>query len=206
MIKKLIVTATLLLIHNTPEAIQYTRAILNFIILAQYVLHDNKTLHYMEYALYRLNKIKIAFEHHRPIDSKLCWLTFNYPKFHAISHFVHYIWDYGNMVNYNIAHSKAVYKYLLKAFYNRIKKKEYDLQIWQHNIRHTNIIAMKDVIIEEKAREKKRLSKNIANTIALAEVARALNLVDHARKYMCAMNNANMDAAKKLGLTSIKKY
>ena len=60
-----------LLIHDTLEAIQCARAILDYTMLAQYVSHDNKTLRYMEHALYRLEKIEIAFEHHQPIDSKL---------------------------------------------------------------------------------------------------------------------------------------
>ena len=72
MVKQLIVAATPLLIHNTPEALQCTRAILDFIIPAQYVLHYKETLRYIEHALYRLQKTKIAFEQHRPIDSKLC--------------------------------------------------------------------------------------------------------------------------------------
>ena len=65
---------------------------------------------------------------------------------------------------------------------------------------------MKDVIIEEKARKKERLSEGIANTTTPAEVAWALSPIDLAGKYMWAMSNANMDAVKKLGLTNIKKY
>ena len=129
MIKQLVVAATPLLIHDTSEAIQYARAILDFIILTQYVLHIDKTLCYMEHALYKLENRKIAFKHHQPINFKLCRPTFNYHKFNAISHFVQCIWDYGSAVNYNTAYSKAVYKYFLKAFYNRTNKKEYDLQI-----------------------------------------------------------------------------
>ncbi len=71
-VKQLIVVATPLLIHDAPEAIQCTRAILDFIMLAQYVLYNEETLRYMEHALYRLEKTKITFEQHRPIDSKLC--------------------------------------------------------------------------------------------------------------------------------------
>ena len=44
MIKQLTMAAIHLLIHNTLEAIQYTWAILNFTILAHYVLYNNKTL------------------------------------------------------------------------------------------------------------------------------------------------------------------
>ena len=71
MVKQLIVVAVPLLIYDTPEAIQYAQAILDFTILAQYISHNNKTLRYIKYALYRLEKIKITFEHHRPIDPKL---------------------------------------------------------------------------------------------------------------------------------------
>ena len=129
MVKQLVVAATLLLIQNTPEAIQCARAILDFTMLAQYVSHDDETLRYMEHALYRLEKTKIAFEHHRPIDAKLCRPTFNYPKFHATSHFVQCIRDYSSPVNYDTAHSETAHKYLLKAFYNKTNKKEYDAQI-----------------------------------------------------------------------------
>ena len=97
--------------------------------LAQYVLHDNKTLRYVEHALYRLKKTKIAFKHHWPIDCKLCQTIFNYSKFHAISQFVRCIRDYGSAINYNTTHSKAMYKYLLKDFYNSTNKKEYKSQI-----------------------------------------------------------------------------
>ena len=51
-----------LLIHDTPEAIQYTQAILNFMMLAQYVLYNEKRPWYMKHALYRLEITKIAFE------------------------------------------------------------------------------------------------------------------------------------------------
>ena len=78
----------LLLSHDAPEAIQYTWAILDFTILAQYVLHNDEMLRYIEHALYKLEKTKIAFEQYRPINSKLCQPNFNYPKFYAIKHFV----------------------------------------------------------------------------------------------------------------------
>ncbi len=77
--------ATSLLIHDALKTIQCVQAILDFIILAQYVLHNDETLRYMEHVLYSLENTKIAFEHHRPIDFKLYQPSFNYPKFYAIS-------------------------------------------------------------------------------------------------------------------------
>ncbi len=72
-------------------------------------------------------------------------------------------------------------------------------------MQYTNIIAIKDIIILEKAKEKK-LSKDLANITVLAEVAEALSLVNLARRYMLAMNNSNLDVAKELRLTGVKKY
>ena len=198
--------AMTLLIYNALEAIQFAYAILDFTILAEYVLHNHKMLCYIEHALYMLEKTKIAFRHQRPIDSKLCWPTFNYPKFYAMSHFVQYIWDYNNTVNYNIAYNKVAHKYFFKVFYNKTNKKEHNLQIRQHNVYYTNIIEIKDVIIIEKAKKKKRLSKGITNTTTLAELSQASSLVDFAERYMLAISNADLDAAKKLGLTGIKKH
>ena len=81
----------------------------------------------MEHALYRLNKTKIAFENYCPIDAKLFQPTFDYPKFHAMIHIVKCNQDYGSAINYDMAHSKAVYKYFFKAFYRRTNKKKYKL-------------------------------------------------------------------------------
>ena len=146
-VKQLIATATPLLIPDAPEAIYYARAIFDFTILAQYLLHNNKTLFYMEHALYRLNKTKIAFENHCLINIKPFRPIFNSLKFHTIMHFVQCIWDYGNTINYNTVHSEIMYKYLLKAFYRRTNKKKYKSQILEYNIRHTNVIILQSTIL-----------------------------------------------------------
>lgn len=65
---------------------------------------------------------------------------------------------------------------------------------------------MKDVIILEKVREKKKLSKSIIDTTAQAKLAWTLSLVDLARRYKWAMSNVNLDVTKELGLTGIQKY
>ena len=88
MVKQLVMATMPLPIHNTLKTIQYARIILDFTMLAQYVLYNNKMLRYMEHVLYKLENTKIVFEHHQPINSKLCQPIFNYPKFYAISHFV----------------------------------------------------------------------------------------------------------------------
>lgn len=98
------------------------------------------------------------------------------------------------------------YKYLFKAFYNKTNEKELKSQIWQHNVQHINIVAMKDIIISGKVRGKKKLFKDLADKIALAEVVQASILVDLASRYKWAMSNSDMNVTKKLKLIEIKKY
>ncbi len=148
---------------------------------------------------------KIAFEQHRPIKPKLYQPAFNYPKFYVISNFVSWIWNYGNAVNYDTAHNEATYKYVLKAFYNRTNKKEYDSQIRQHNVRHTNIIAIKNVILVVEKGGKLLVMDNIDKT-TIGEVAKVSSAIDLGSKHSWAINNADMDATEDLGLTGIKKY
>lgn len=71
MVKQLIMATTLILIYDNLEVIQYPGAILDFIILAQYISHDDETLCYMEHILYRLKNSKIVFEYYWPINSNL---------------------------------------------------------------------------------------------------------------------------------------
>ena len=73
-------------------------------------------------------------------------------------------------------------------------------------MRHINIIAMKDMIISEKAREEETLSEDITNTTVPANVAVILSLVSLTGRYNKAMSDIDLDIVKKLGLTGIKKY
>ena len=62
------------------------------------------------------------------------------------------------------------------------------------------------MIILEKTREEKILSKNIIDINALAKVAQVSSFVDFAGRYNWAMSNNNLDAVKKIKQTDMKKY
>ena len=51
-----------LLIYDLPKLIQFAQVIINFTILAWYVLHNKETLYYIKHALYKLEKIKKTFQ------------------------------------------------------------------------------------------------------------------------------------------------
>lgn len=64
---------------------------------------------------------------------------------------------------------------------------------------------MKDVIILEKTREKKG-QLVMENKIKRAEVAKMSGPIYFNSQYIQAIKNADIDAAKDLTLTSVKKY
>lgn len=83
----------------------------------------------------------------------------------------------------------------------------YNIQIWQDNIRHINIIAMKDIIkVAKKNRKNQEPLAEKFNKAAIIKIAKVLKAIDMNSKYKQAINNTDINAARDLRLTSIKKY
>lgn len=70
---------------------------------------------------------------------------------------------------------------------------------------HTNIIAIKDVIILEKTGEKEE-QLVVGNAIEQAKVAKMSNSIDLDSKYIWAISNIDIGVTKNLGLIGVKKY
>jgi hypothetical protein len=111
-----------LLSTKVSEAMHCARAIIDFILLAQYKTHDDETLRYLEQALYRIDRTKVVFKRFRPINALLIATDeghFNFPKFHAMTYYSFCIREYRAADNFNTEHSEAAHKYHVKAFYGR---------------------------------------------------------------------------------------
>ena len=121
--RQLILVLALLLLVKEPAAMHCAWAFVDFILIAQYKTHDDKTLCYIEQALYRINKMKVAFRALRPLNKSTDEGHFNFPKFHAMTYYTLFIRDFSAADNYNTEHSKAGYKYHVKDFYRRTNKK-----------------------------------------------------------------------------------
>ncbi len=69
-------------------------------------------------------------------------------------------------------------------------------------------IVIKDTIaVAERGRENKELlAIEKTDKTAIAEVAKVLNNIDLGSKHSWAISNADIDAARNLGLTGIKKF
>ena len=76
-----------LLSTKVPGAMHCARAIIDFILLTQYKTHDDETLCYLEQALYRIDRTKVVFKRFRPINKAKDEGLFNFPKFHAMTHY-----------------------------------------------------------------------------------------------------------------------
>ena len=94
----LIAVVTPLLIRSDKAMIVYARAAIDFWTLAQYSSHDDNTLKYMEHALYQMDMLncKSAFRNYRINNrDKDESGHFNFPKFHAITHYPEFIRMFG---------------------------------------------------------------------------------------------------------------
>lgn len=65
---------------------------------------------------------------------------------------------------------------------------------------------MKNIIILEKTKKKEKLSKDPTDTIAQAKMAQALRPINLTQRYKWAMSKADIETAKKLGLTEVKNH
>ncbi|KAJ3512046.1 hypothetical protein NMY22_g15452 [Coprinellus aureogranulatus] len=84
------------LVGSVPsQAIKAVKALLDFIFLSQYPMHDDQTLQYMKDALDQFHKNKEYF------ITVNCHPTLNIPKLHSLIHYVESIQFFGTTDNYN---------------------------------------------------------------------------------------------------------
>jgi hypothetical protein len=101
---------------RASAAIHFAWAMINFMILVQYHLHDKEILQYLEHALFQLKKLKNVFHHLQSECSDTDVNHFNISKLHVMTYYASQIWKYDNADNFNTKHSEIVHKYLIKIF------------------------------------------------------------------------------------------
>ena len=137
--------------QSSPQAppYVYARAVIDFWTLAQYSSHDDNTLAYMEHALYQMDTLKPAFRKYR-INSRDKDEAghFNFPKFHAITHYPEFIRMYGTTDGVDTSQMEAAHKWIVKGHFSRTNKHaDYQEQIIRHSTRQTNAMAMEELIL-----------------------------------------------------------
>ena len=129
--------------------IVYARAVIDFWTLAQYSSHDDSTLEYMEHALYQMDMLKSAFRKYRINNrDKDESGHFNFPKFHAITHYPEFIPMFGTTDGVDTSQMEAAPKWNVKEHFSRTNKHaDFQEQIIRHSTRQTNVIAMEELIL-----------------------------------------------------------
>ncbi|KZT33782.1 hypothetical protein SISSUDRAFT_992677, partial [Sistotremastrum suecicum HHB10207 ss-3] len=102
------------------DVLRATRALLDFTYLAQYKSHSEETLQYMQEALDLFHANKIAFFKAQGRKSR----TFNFPKLHALQHYIDAIREYGTTDNYNTETTERLHIDLVKDGFAASNKKE----------------------------------------------------------------------------------
>ena len=147
--RQLIAVVAPLLSGSDKAMIVYARAVIDFWTLAQYSSHDDNTLAYMEHALYQMDTLKPAFRKYR-INSRDKDEAghFNFPKFHAITHYPEFIRMYGTTDGVDTSQMEAAHKWIVKEHFSRTNKHaDYQEQIIRHSTRQTNAMAMEELIL-----------------------------------------------------------
>jgi hypothetical protein len=150
---------------KASAAVHFAWAVIDFMILAQYHLHEEEILWYLEHALFQLNKLKNVFHHLRSERSDTDVDHFNISKLHAMTHYASQIQRYDSADNFNTKHSKIAYKYLIKIFFDCINKwNTFQTQLLHHNTQHLNLLAMKDILLYRDIRQSK-INKHALTTM-----------------------------------------
>ena len=130
---------------------KFTRALIDFIMFAQYRFHDEFILQYLNVVLKRMNFFKKNFRHLRFANVEFKNEHFNFFKFHVMIHYSNFIRKYEMINEFNMLHDEVKHKYMLKNFFDRINKCEiFQIQLLRHNWKQINILIMKKILrVEE---------------------------------------------------------
>ncbi|KAF7795494.1 hypothetical protein EIP86_006656 [Pleurotus ostreatoroseus] len=156
-------------------AIRATRALLDFLYLAQYQSHSTETLEYMEDALdefHKYNKIFLTL-------GARSGGHFNLPKLHALQHYIDCIRLFGTTNNYDTALSERLHIDFVKEAYRNSNKKDATEQMcrWLRRRETLNRFATlvewrnKESQAKDKPKRKTRLGITIAKKPSVRNVS-----------------------------------
>jgi hypothetical protein len=183
-VRQIISIITFLMIEKSSYAMNFTRVLIDFILIARYKSHDDSTLSYLNQIRFRLNAYKKIFRHSRLKEHEIEKNHFNFFKFHVITHYVDFIKRYKVANKYDTFHDEIRHKYMIKKFYFRINKREiFQTQLIEHNKKRLNILALKDLKrhMKENSQSKKiefthtRANKDSLNLKLIKIISRSIN-------------------------------
>jgi len=142
-VRQLVAVVTPLLIDREPYALHFTKAVCDFVTIAQYRTHDDETLDYLHDALKRIDSLKHVFHAFRPKkkDEPLVG-HFNLPKMHVLTHWASSIRQRGAPDGYDTGpNGESPHCFLVKSMYKLTNRRDSLLQIGNLNSRLISVYA-----------------------------------------------------------------
>lgn len=170
--------------NASRDAVRATRALLDFLYIAQYCRHSTETLQYLQDALNNFHANKDAFDDVLNSD----W---NFPKVHMLQHFIDSIRLFGTTNNYNTETSERLHIDFVKDAYQATNKKDAIEQMCRWLLRREALFNF-DAYVEwrtgevnpkEAARRRYALKTRANITLAQRPSARNVSLPDLATAY-----------------------
>jgi hypothetical protein len=152
------------------EAIRFIRATVDFITLAMYESHDDNTLRYFELALYRMNQHKEVFRKYRNPKAEEEARHFNFPKWHALTHYPQMIRLYGCAPNWDTSHPEHKHHTYVKEGFRRTNRKNgWEDQLMDHHHRGLNMLALQDLLAAPKRKSARERLEETEEPVLPAE-------------------------------------
>ncbi len=150
-IRQFITMLTSLFINEWSHIVNFIKAFVDFVLLAQYRSHDDNILQYLKHALIWMNAFKSMFQSHRSLNKKTNEKHFNFFKFHIMIHYAKFIRKFQVANEYDTSHDETKHKYIIKKYYFRTNKQNnFQEQLIHHNNRRLNVLIMKNIIRHKK--------------------------------------------------------
>ncbi|KAI0996056.1 hypothetical protein K3495_g12125, partial [Podosphaera aphanis] len=174
---QIIPAITPLLLVISPDAILFTRAIVDFVLLAQYKSHSDETLKKLSHAIDRIWHMKGSLHEGMARKEQIDEL-WNQPKFHSLSHYIPSIWKYGAADGIDTAQFEVGHKLFLKKYFGRTNKsKNFEEQIASHNTRAGKMSAFESMLLAHRTTTSVVNIKNKAKVTTVSGVAMTTNLI-----------------------------
>ncbi len=159
-IKQLSPVLAPILTEKHPEAMQFVRAVVDLVMLAEYRTHDEDTLGYLDQAISRIDNLKEYFRNLRPKDKHTGEGQFNFPKFHVLVHYTDFIKNFGTLDGFDSATPETGHKDQVKEPYSRTNKQDdFLVQMARHSLRRINWLAMEGILFHTNTIQKPEIEK-----------------------------------------------
>ena len=95
---------------------------INLVMLAEYWIHNEDTLEYLNQIISQINNLKKYFHNLQSKNKYIKKEQFNFSKFHVLIYYINFIKKFKTLDKFDSVTSETDYKNQIKELYNYINK------------------------------------------------------------------------------------